>query len=67
MLFLKNMDANLSCDVSRDNNFAATSVFATLKPGEFCLIPVNQTPVPDIRIRASAVGPIAVVVCATEI
>jgi len=66
-LFLKNLDATLSCDVSRDNTFASGSLFVQLKPSEFCLIPVNQATVPTIVIRASGAGPISVLVCAAEI
>jgi hypothetical protein len=64
-VFVKNLDPTLSIDLALDNAF--TNKFATLKPLEFCLFPLNQTPVPAIYTRASAAGPAAVLVGAVEL
>jgi hypothetical protein len=64
-LFVKNLDGSLSLDLALDNGF--TNTFATLKAGEFCLLPVNKASLPSIYAKASAAGPIGVLVGAAEI
>jgi len=64
-LFVKNTDGTLSVDLALDNAFA--NIFATLKAGEFCLVPLNKTPVPSLYAKASAAGPAAVLVGGAEI
>jgi len=64
-LFVKNLDSSLNVDLALDNAFA--NIFAKLKPQEFCLLPLNATTVPSLYTRASAVGPVGVLVGAAEI
>ena len=64
ILFVKSLDTNsASVDLSLDGS---TQVYSTLKPGEFCLIPINKTTVQHIWAKASA-GSAAVLFAVAEI
>jgi hypothetical protein len=66
-IFVKNLDASggatPTVELSLDGS---TQVYATLKPSEFCLIPVNKPSTPTIWAKASAAG-VGVLFSAAEI
>jgi hypothetical protein len=59
-LFVKNLDATNNALLTLDSG--GTQVFALLRPGEFCLVPVNQN---ALYGKASA-ATVSVCVCAAQ-
>ncbi len=62
-LFVKNLDATNFVQLATDNAFSATSTFAKLRPGEFCLVPSNATTMPWAKANTAGCD---VLVCAVE-
>ena len=59
-LFVKNLDGTNNALLTLDSN--NTQVFALLRPGEFCLVPVNQ----NTLYGKSSAGTVNVLVCACQ-
>jgi len=60
-LFVKNLDLTNYVQLGLDSG--VTQIFAKLRPGEFCLVPVNQT---AIYAKANTAA-VDVLVCAAEL